>query len=135
MKKVRYIGGSDQRILSTADMAAIGIEDHPGLWFTQAEPVLEVEDDVAEAVLGLRGQFKQEATDDELVEDLVDEESRDDLAERAKAMGVKGTSKMNKEELAEAIVAKEAEIDAANKDKVSEGVPSSDEGASAEPHS
>lgn len=124
MKKVRYVGGSDQRILSEDDMATLGFDDHPGLWFTPTMRVHELEDDVAAAVLGLRD-FIEEPTDEALAEDLVEEKSKDTLLAEARNLGITGTSKMTKEELAEAIVAKQAET---------ESIASANEGAELEPH-
>jgi hypothetical protein len=131
MQKLRYLGEADQMVLSSEDMAKLGIEDHPGLWWTKSEPVLEIEEDeVAEAVLGaFRGRFKVDPTDEEIAAELV-EKSRDDLVIEAEAMDIKITGKMTKEEIADAIVAKQAELDGVP----SEGVPSANEGADAQPH-
>jgi hypothetical protein len=126
MQKIRHIGGSDTRILSEDDMLAIGVEDHPGLAWTVDQPVIEVEDDLAEVLMNsnIRAVLRLEPSDEEIVEELVEEKSKEELAEEAKLLGITGTSKMNKDELAEAIVAKQAETDAS-------GV----EGDQLEPHS
>ena len=126
MQKVKYIGASDERILTEADMATIDVE-HPGLWFNTKGQVEELDDEVAEALVR---NFRNDFAIDTEVEDLVAEKSRDDLAEEAKLLGIKGTSKMNKDELAEAIVEREAELQAGIKD----GEPSGDASESLEPH-
>lgn len=130
MKKVRYVGGADQKILSDTDMGKLGFEDHAGLWFTPGQPVHELEDDVADAVLGLRD-FAEEPTDEELTEELVETRSKEDLVDEAKTLGLTGISKLSKEDLAEAIVAEKQRL----ADEAAEAeAASASEGASAEPH-
>lgn len=130
MKKVRYVGGADQKILSDADMKVLGFDDHPGLWWTPAQPVHELEDDIADAVLTQRD-FVEDPTDEELTEELIESRSKEDLAAEAKTLGLTGISKLSKEDLAEAIVAKKQELaDQAAEDAAA----SASEGAGVEPH-
>lgn len=114
MQNVKYIGGSDHRTLSEQDMATLGIEDHPGLWF-QKDEVIELEDEVAGALLKLRLHFaavpSTEELQEEQVEAIVEDKTKEQLLEEAKALGMTGLSKLSKEELAEAVVAKQAELD------------------------
>lgn len=146
MRKVRYTGGADSMVLSAEDMAKLGFDDHPGYWWNQDQPVVEIEDDdlADELIAKLRPRFKLEPTDEELAEGLVEEQSRDDLLDEAKALGLKGLSKASKEELAEAIVEEQARLDAERLEQIKAGeatdltadqvgAPSNASGADAQP--
>lgn len=103
--KIRYTGAADQKILSDTDMATLGFEDHPGLWWSEGMPVLEVDDEIGEKILSLRD-FAVEA---DQAEELEESHTKEELLEQAKALKIAGTSRMSKDELAEAIATAQAE--------------------------
>jgi Rho termination factor, N-terminal domain len=102
MKNVEYIGGSTERILNSDDMLTLGVDDHPGLWFTQDTLVQELEDDVAECVLSLRAEFAVHIPVE--TEEELSDKTKDELLEAAKGLEIPGTSKMTKDELVDAIL-------------------------------
>lgn len=104
--KLRYIGGADQKVLSEDDMRQLGVEDHPGLWWSENQPVLEVEDELGELLLGQVRDLRVEADE---AETLVEDHTKEELIEQAKGLGISGTSKMTKDELASAIAAAQEE--------------------------
>lgn len=118
--QVQYIGGASQRVLSNADMAAMGHEDHEGLWFGPApeedpfQPlVLEVSEDVAETLTTkLKNEFRLVVEE----EPEPEEPNRDDLIDEAKSLGVKGATKLTDEDLVAAIAEKKAEGESSSDD-------------------
>lgn len=101
MQNIRFVGAEDERVLSADDMLKLGFEDHPGLWFTRADRVVEVEDDLAEVLTSMRPvQFVIEPNP-------ADDMTKDELLAEAKNLGVEGVNTHStKAEIADAIKAK-----------------------------
>lgn len=98
--KIRYVGPATQKVLSDSDMEKLGVEDHPGLWWTPAMPVLEVPDDIGQKLID---QVRDLEIEPDQAEELEESHTKEELARQAKELGISGTSKMTKEELATAI--------------------------------
>lgn len=122
MKKVKYIGGSDQRTLSESDMTALGLE-HPGLWWGAQIPYVEVEDDIADVLLSMKAEFALQPEVEDVAEELVEEKTKGQLVTEAEAMGIAVPSKANKDEIAALIAEKQQELDEQVGERIKEGQP------------
>lgn len=111
MKLVRYIGFAHVRGLDDRALATLGLEGTESLEFTREERVLDLPDNVADALLTqLPREFKEEPRPEEMLEE---ELTKDELIEEANQLGVPGMSKLAKKtkaEIATAILKKREEL-------------------------
>lgn len=97
--KIRYTGAADQRVLSPHDMLSLGVEEHEGLTWVEGQRVLDVEDDIADALLEkLPREFEQQVDPA-----LESEYTKAELLQMAEDQGLSPRQSMTKAELAELI--------------------------------